>query len=53
VDGVRVVFVADIDPDRKALCANRRRPVELELSRRTRKYSLFSATLASRRAPLA
>ena len=31
VDGVRVVLVADIDPDREALDANRRRPVEREL----------------------
>jgi hypothetical protein len=31
VDGVRVVLVADIDPDRQALDANRRRAVELEL----------------------
>src|SRR6187200_1970926 len=31
VDGVRVVLVADINPNRQALDANRRRAVELEL----------------------
>ena len=31
VDGDRVVVIPHLDPDRKALDANRRSPVELEL----------------------